>query len=122
MAEYITATLVNGQVLISELMGEIDENGFYTFNNPTKPIMMPESNKIVLVSLNPFSDSVEFKIHGSHVMVMGNLDATYIDVYNSAVEIIHKNIKMKYNKMLENTELDEYEDKFEGVEISQLIH
>lgn len=122
MKEYITATLVNGQVLISELIKEVDENGFYTFNNPTKPIMMPESNKIVLVSLNPFSDSIEFKIHASHVMVMGNLDATYIDVYNSAVEIIHKNIKMKYDKMLENDESDEFEDKFEGIEISQLIH
>ena len=117
---FVTATLVSNQVIISEVEDDLDENEFYTFHNPTKPIMMEDKNKIMLVAMNPFSDSVEFKIHASHILAMGNLDEVYVDIYKNAVDVIHNKIK---NRTLVDDEYpDDYDEDLNNVEKSQLIH
>lgn len=122
--EYISAVLVNSQVLLSELdIGEkengLDDNGFYTFINPVKPIIMPETNKIALVAMNPFSDSIEYKIHASHIMSMGSMDITYIDTYNNAVDSIQEKLKIKYQ---EYTEIPEYDETLNNFDKSNTVH
>jgi hypothetical protein len=90
VVEYVTIIQINGQVLLTKLLGDVDDNGFYTIENPLKPIVMSESSKVMFVAMNPFSNSVEFKLHASHIMTMGNMDESYIDVYNNAVQAILK--------------------------------
>lgn len=117
---YVSATLVSNQVIISEVDDDLDENEFYTFHNPTKPIMLEDKNKIMLVAMNPFSDSVEFKIHASHILSMGNLDEVYVDIYLNSVEMILNKIK---NKTLVKDEYPEdYDEDLNNVEKSQMVH
>lgn len=117
---FVTATLISNQVIISEVEDQLDENEFYTFINPTKPIMMPDTNKIMLVSMNPFSDSAEYKIRASHVMCMGNLDEVYLDIYLNSVDIIHN--KLKSQNIMKDEYPDDYDEDLNNVEKSQMIH
>lgn len=123
MPQYITATLVNSQVIISEVEEEMDEDEFYTLINPTKPIMMGESNKILLVAMNPFSDSTEYKLHVSHVMTMGNLSSTYLDAYLASVKVIKDNILKNYD-VVNNVDdfLDDAEEVVKKDKKSYSIH
>ena len=123
--EYISAILQNGQVILGQVEDEIDDNGFYTFHNPLKPIILTESNKIALVQMNPFSDSIEFKIHESHVMSLGALQITYIDVYNNAVNTIEESLLAKYKDYTETSEepqMDEYDNVLNDLNESKTIH
>ena len=117
---FVTATLISNQVIIAEVEDELDDDNFYTFHNPTKPIMLEDKNKIMLVAMNPFSDSIEFKIHASHILAMGNLDKVYVDIYEKSVEEMHKRLK---NRNIVKDELpDDYDEDLNNVEISQMVH
>ncbi len=117
---FVSATLISNQVIISEVEDNLDENEFYIFHNPTKPIMMPDSNKIMLVSMNPFSDSVEFKIHASHILCMGGLDEAYVDIYLNSVDVIQNRLKNK--NIVKDEYPEDYDEDLNNVEKSQLIH
>jgi hypothetical protein len=99
---------------------ELDESEFYTFHNPTKPIMMPDTNKIMLVAMNPFSDSIEFKIHASHILSMGNLDEVYLDIYMNSVDTILN--KIKNRNIVKDEYPDDYDENLNTFEKSQMIH
>ena len=117
---FVTATLISNQVIISEVDDDLDENEFYTFHNPTKPIMLEDKNKIMLVSMNPFSDSVEFKIHASHILSMGNLDEVYVDIYLNSVEIILN--KIKNRNIVKDEYPEDYDENLNTFEKSLMIH
>ena len=117
---FVTATLISNQVIIAEVEDELDDDNFYTFHNPTKPIMLEDKNKIMLVAMNPFSDSIEFKIHASHILAMGNLDEVYLDIYVKSVKEMHKRLE---NRNIVKDELpDDYDEDLNNVEISQMVH
>lgn len=124
--EYVSIVLVNGQVIISRMSTSLDENDYYTMIHPLKPILLPESNKIALIQHNPFSESIEFQIHASHVITMGALDATYVTIYDNAVEALTKKVKRDYDSIfnLDEEEVDEEmsEDIIEDLPISKTLH
>ena len=117
---FVTATLISNQVIISEVDDDLDENEFYIFHNPTKPIMLEDKNKIILVAMNPFSDSVEFKIHASHIISMGNLDEVYVDIYLNSVETIHN--KLKNRNIVKDEYPEDYDENLNTFEKSLMIH
>jgi hypothetical protein len=120
--DYVSAVLSNGQVIISQVDIVLDEEGYYTFINPLKPVIMPETNKVALVQMNAFSDAEEYKIHQSFVMSIGSLDATYIDTYTNAVDSIEHKRKVKYQRLVEDTDEDfdeEYDALFDTLHESK---
>jgi hypothetical protein len=124
--EYVTITLTTGQVILSRMELAADEEGYFTLESPMKPIILTESNNIALVAMNPFSDSVDFKVHGMHIISVGALDANYIEMYDNAVLALHKKTKQNYDEMfnLEET-LDDFDDEIEiiaDVEVGKTIH
>ena len=75
--------------------------------------------------MNPFSDSVQYKIHATHVMSIGQLEMTYIDTYNNAVNAIEKSLLNKYQvytQTEETPEMDEYDEILNDVKESKTIH
>lgn len=118
MSDYITSVLVNSQVIISEVLNETAEH--FVFLYPTKPIMLPDSNKILLVAMNPFSDEIEYTIDKIHIISIGKLQDSYVDIYKKSVEVIKNNNKVAYGEIDEI--LDEYENSLNKTEISHLIH
>lgn len=111
--EYTTITCVNGQILISEMSLELDDNGFYTLTNPVKPVPLDDGKSVVFIRANPFSDSTTFKIHATHVMLIGSLDATYINDYEKIVHKIESTIQDSYSKLAESPEYDELLNSFD---------
>lgn len=124
--EYITLTLINGQVLISKMSPILNKHDYYTMINPVKPILLPESNKVALVQHNPFSESIEFQIHATHILTMGALDVNYVEMYDNAVNALHKKTKKSYDEFLKLDELDDLEldDEDSPIElpISKTLH
>ena len=114
MSNYITAILINSQVVISEVLSETSTD--FTFLYPTKPIMLPDSNKILLVAMNPFSGEITYTISKSNIISIGKLQDSYVDIYIKSVEVIKNNSKKPFNEIDEI--LDEYEDSIK----SSLIH
>lgn len=115
--EYVSMVLINGQILITKMKLILDDNDCYTIFSPMKPIILPESNKIALMSHNPFSESIEFQIHASMVMTIGALDINYIQMFDDAVDALMKKTKASYDKFLGNDEIDDDEDEIQNVKI-----
>ena len=122
MSQYITATLVNSQVIISEMIEKSDNDEYYILVNPTKPIMMPDTNKILLVAMNPFSDSTEYKLHVSHVLTIGSLSPAYIDAYVASTKVIKENSLKNYDVVDDVDELLEEAVDIAPVKKSYSIH
>jgi hypothetical protein len=126
--EYVTLTLTSGQVIMSKMNLIMDDDGYYTLESPMKPIILTESNNIALVAMNPFSESIQYKIHGMHIMTVGALDVSYIEVYDNAVLALEKKTKEKYDLMFdfdEEIQTDDEDDEIEifpETEISKTIH
>lgn len=99
---FASLLLINGNAILCEIDAKVDLNGFYTVHNPMKPIVVTtdESSNIVLVQMNPFSDSSVYKIHSSQVVTIGSMIADYIDKYNAAVVEVEKAIDQRYRKLL----------------------
>jgi hypothetical protein len=124
--EYVTLTLSTGQVILSKMELTADDDGYYTLESPMKPIVLTESSNIALVAMNPFSDSVAFKIHGMHIISVGALDANYIEMYDNAVLALHKKAKEKYDELfnLPDDDIDDIDDLeiVPDIEIGKTIH
>jgi hypothetical protein len=127
--EYVTITLTTGQVILTKMNLSSDEDGFYKLESPMKPIVLTETNNIALVSMNPFSDSIDFKVHAMHIVSVGSLDANYIEMYDNAVTALHKTAKQKIEVMFnmddEIPDLDDDDDELEitpDIEITKTIH
>lgn len=121
--EFVTVILISNQVLLTKLVGDVDENGFYVFKVPLKPLIIPDSNKVALVAMNPFSNSVEYRIHSQHIISIGIMDIGYIDMYNNAVDALFTKTKSKYDKLLDLDD-EEYDDESDLniLEISNTLH
>lgn len=93
----VSVQLSSGQTIIGEMEETFDENGFYVIHNPVRPVLVGEN--MVMVSMNPFSDSRVFKVHPMHVVSVGSIHFQYIDMYHESVDRIEEGIKQKYMEL-----------------------
>lgn len=100
--DYVTMQLISGTTILAQVEKELDDNGYYVTHYPLKPVLVGE--KIILTSCNPFSDDFVFRIHQTHVITIGSMHFSYIDLYNESVKRIDEQIKQEYNDLLEPEE------------------
>lgn len=115
--EYVSMQLISGVTLLAQIEKELDDVGYYVVHYPLKPVLVEES--VVLASLNPFSDDFVFRIHPTHVLTIGSMHFSYIDLYNNSVKRIDEQIKQEYNALLEP--VDE-EDKIHIIPQNTILH